>query len=207
MSSLAIVAASLLPLFLLYLVFRRPRTIRNIPGPPSPSWIFGNTLQLLLPAQYGEHEFAWQKLYGAVYQLKNCFGVRSVHLLASCLIPPQQDRLMVSDPAALHCIVNSSHFKLAPALENQLYLVNGRKSLVLVPAEEHKSLRAALNVGFTAAAVRGYQSIFEKAASRVIYKGTGFLAWHAVAWRAAVAVLACPNVPLEAFFGDLVFEG
>ena len=37
--------------------------------------------------------------------------------------------------------------------------------------------------------------------------GTGFLAWHAVAWRAAVAVLACPDVPLEAFFGDLVFGG
>ncbi|KAJ7764211.1 cytochrome P450 [Mycena metata] len=167
MSSLVIVAASLLPLLLVYVVFRRPGTIQKIQGPSSPSWIFGNTLQLLLSAQYGEHEFAWQKLYGAVYRLKNCFGVRSVELLRSCLIPPQQDRLMVSDPAALHYIVNSSHFKIAPALENQMYLLYGRKSLVLVPAEEHKSLRAALNVGFTAAAVRSYQSIFEKAASRL----------------------------------------
>ncbi|KAJ7764245.1 cytochrome P450 [Mycena metata] len=151
MSSLVIVAASLLPVFLVYVVFRRPRTIQKIQGPPSPSWIFGNTLQLLLSAQYGEHEFAWQKLYGAVYRLKNCFG----------------DRLMVSDPAALHYIVNSSHFKVAPTLENQMYLLYGRKSLVLVPAEEHKSLRATLNVGFTAAAVRSYQSIFEKAACRL----------------------------------------
>ncbi|KAJ7764225.1 cytochrome P450 [Mycena metata] len=168
MSSPAIVAASLLPLLLAYVVFRRPGTIRKIQGPPSPSWIFGNTLQLLLSAQYGEHEFAWQKLYGAVYRLKNCFG---------------EERLMVSDPAALHYIVNSSHFEHAPTLENLIYLLYGLKSLVSVPgtfcahespytqslsiAEEHKSLRAALNVGFTAAAVRGYQSIFEKAASRL----------------------------------------
>ncbi|KAJ7018930.1 cytochrome P450 [Mycena alexandri] len=136
----------------MYVVFRRPGTIRNIPGPPSPSWIFGHTLQLILPTRYGEHEFGWQKSYGAVYRLKDCFG---------------QDRLMVADPAALHYIVNSPHFKFSPMLENLAYLLYGPKSLVSVPVEEHKSLRAALNVGFTAAAVRSYHSIFEKAASRL----------------------------------------
>ncbi|KAJ7016106.1 cytochrome P450 [Mycena alexandri] len=167
--SLAIAAASLVPVFLMYVVFRRPGTIRNIPGPPSPSWIFGHTLQLILPTRYGEHEFGWQQSYGAVYRLKDCFGVRSVELLSSGLIPSQQDRLMVADPAALHYIVNSPHFKFSPMLENLAYLLYGPKKSCFCSCtvEEHKSLRAALNVGFTAAAVRSYHSTFEKAASRL----------------------------------------
>ncbi|KAJ7028339.1 cytochrome P450 [Mycena alexandri] len=106
----------------------------------------------MTPTQYGDHELGWLKLYGPVYRLKNCFG---------------QDRLMVADPAALNYIANSPQFKPSPMQENMLYLLFGRKSLPCVPVEEHKSLRAALNVGFTAAAVRSYQPIFEKAASRL----------------------------------------
>ncbi|KAJ7751106.1 cytochrome P450 [Mycena metata] len=151
-SSLVFVAAAVLPLLLAYLVFRRPSTIRNIPGPPSPSWIFGNTVQLLLPAQYGEHEFNWQKSYGPVYRLKNCFG---------------QDRLMVADPAALNYMLNTPHFKFSPIFENQIHLLYPPKSLATVSEDVHKSLRAALNVGFTAAAVRSYHSIFEKAVLRL----------------------------------------
>ncbi|KAJ7894166.1 cytochrome P450 [Mycena olivaceomarginata] len=79
----------------LYSIFRRRSTIRDISGPPSPSWIFGHMRQLMLSSPYGAHEFRWLDVYGSVYTLKGCFG---------------QDRLMVADPLALH---PSSHSALA----------------------------------------------------------------------------------------------
>ncbi|KAJ7184940.1 cytochrome P450 [Mycena filopes] len=150
LSPLAI--ASLVPLLLVYAAIRRRSAIRDIPGPPSPSWIFGHTLQLILPKEYGEHEVEWQKFYGTVYRIKGCFG---------------QNRLMISDPVAIQYILNSQRFKHSPMLDNLMHLLYGPKSFVCVNADEHRSLRAAMNVGFTAAAVRSYQAVFEKAVYRL----------------------------------------
>ncbi|KAJ7310834.1 hypothetical protein DFH08DRAFT_718578 [Mycena albidolilacea] len=131
-------SAGLISILVIYLVLSRPgrgSIGRNIRGPPSPSWIFGETLtpshhllltalnytghmlQLMLPPTYGHYEFDWQKLYGPAYRLKGCFG---------------QDRLMFSDPVSLQSILNSSHFAFGPTLENFLYLLFDDKSLVQV---------------------------------------------------------------------------
>ncbi|KAJ7156712.1 cytochrome P450 [Mycena filopes] len=163
--------AAFLPLILIYVVFRRRRsTVNKIPGPPSPSWIFGHTLRLTMAKEYGDHEFERQKSYGPVYRIKGCFGPHS---------PCAENRLMVSDPVALQHILNSPHFKVAPRLEIMFHLLYGPKSLVCANAEEHKSLRAAMNVGFTAAAVRSYQPILEKAALKLSeeleWLGTGVM--------------------------------
>jgi hypothetical protein len=84
----------------------------------------GHMLQLLLPPQYGDYEFIWQKLYGPVYRLKGCFGVSSRQLHRSVLlIDSQQDRLMISDPLALQYMVNSPHFDHGPILENGINLM------------------------------------------------------------------------------------
>ncbi|KAJ7091708.1 cytochrome P450 [Mycena crocata] len=154
------VFATFVVMLTLYLVLRgRKIGIRNIPGPPSPSWIFGHMLQLFLPPRYGDHEFDWQKSYGSVYRVNGCFG---------------QDRLMVADPLALQYILNSPHFYRAPPLDTLATLLFGRQSvmaakgtcfeLMLSAGDEHRRLRAALNVGFTAAAVRSYQTVFRAAA-------------------------------------------
>ncbi|KAF8149258.1 cytochrome P450 [Mycena galopus ATCC 62051] len=130
----------------IYLVYRRRSAIRNIPGPPSPSWIFGHMLQLLLPAEYGDHEFKWQRLYGPVYRLKGCFG---------------QDRLMVSDPLALQHVLNSNHFEHGPSLDTAVSLLFEEKCVMAAKGEMHRHLRAAMHIGFTAAAVRKCQPVFE----------------------------------------------
>ncbi|KAJ7090700.1 cytochrome P450 [Mycena epipterygia] len=124
--------------FLLYSVLRRRSAVRNILGPPSPSWIFGNMLQLLLAPVYGENEFKWQKLYGPIYRLKGCFG---------------QDRLMVADPLALQYIINTPHFEHSPLLEHGWDLLFGMGSVVVVKGEAHRRLRVALNPGFSASAI------------------------------------------------------
>ncbi|KAK7020970.1 cytochrome P450 [Favolaschia claudopus] len=97
---------------------RRSATVRDIDGPESKSWKFGtifyrlarsvaevsskgNLADLLLPPSYGQYEFAWTKLFGAVYRIKGCFG---------------QNRVVVSDPLALQYITNSPSFQLGPVL-------------------------------------------------------------------------------------------
>ncbi|KAJ7768869.1 cytochrome P450 [Mycena metata] len=135
---------------LIYLIFRRRRsTIHNIPGPPSPSWTFGHMLQLFLPAEYGAHEFNWQKLYGPVYRLKGCFG---------------QDRLMVSDPLALQHVLNSNHFEHGPSIDNAVSLLFEEKCVMAAKGETHKRLRAAMHIGFTASAARECLPLFERVA-------------------------------------------
>ncbi|KAJ7883949.1 cytochrome P450 [Mycena leptocephala] len=140
---------ALIVILVTYLALSRRSTIRNIPGPPSPSWIFGHMLQLMMPPMYGDYEFKWQKTYGLVYRLKGCFG---------------QDQLMISDPAALKYILNSPHFRLGPLRDSTAHLLFGDKSVVTANEHAHKRLRAALNVGFTAAAVRNHLPVFEKVA-------------------------------------------
>ncbi|KAJ6473338.1 cytochrome P450 [Mycena vitilis] len=137
-------------LICVYLLRLRPQsTIRNIPGPPSPSWLLGHMVQLKLTPSYGDYEFEWQKVYGSVYRLMGCCG---------------QERLIISDPVALNYILNSPSFGLGPGFEVAVHWVHGEKSVVAVKEGAHKRLRAALNTGFTAAAVRRYMPIFKQAA-------------------------------------------
>ncbi|KAF8187837.1 cytochrome P450 [Mycena galopus ATCC 62051] len=152
-----IAVAGLITLLAMYQARRRSCTVRHISGPSSPSWVFGHMLQLMLPTTYGQYEFDWQKRHGLVYRLKGCFG---------------QDRLMVSDPTAMQYILNSPHFKFGPGLENAAELLYGKGSVMCANAQDHKRLRAALNVGFSAAAVRNYIPVFEKAVQAATYESS-----------------------------------
>ncbi|KAK7065004.1 cytochrome P450 [Favolaschia claudopus] len=147
---LVLMIASILVLYGSYLVLlRRSSKIRELRGPASPSWIFGNMLQLTLSPTYGEYEFEWLKKYGSVYRIKGLFG---------------EDRLMISDTAALQRMVNREHFTLGPTLRNANRLVHNAGAVLLVEERDHKRLRAPLNAGFTAAAVRSYLPILERVA-------------------------------------------
>ncbi|KAJ6557041.1 cytochrome P450 [Mycena vulgaris] len=156
MSSATVLIAAIVTVAL-YRVLHRKSGFENIPGPSSPSWIFGNMLQLLLPPNYGDYEFTWLKRYGPIYRLQECFG---------------QERLMISDPLAFQYILNSAQFAHGPIIENFVHLLYGKRSLSAywdvdcdnTIGDTHKRLRAALNTGFSAGAVKNYQPIFEKMA-------------------------------------------
>ncbi|KAJ7113165.1 cytochrome P450 [Mycena epipterygia] len=157
MISYSVTCTAIIVALVLYSVLlRRHGAVRNIVGPPSPSWIFGNMLQLFLPPAYGEYEFKWQKLYGPIYRLKGCFGVSSIPLSLIPILhsPSQQDRLMVADPLALQYILNSPHFEHSPLLEHLLDLLYEMDSVICLKGEGHRRVRAALNPGFSASAHR-----------------------------------------------------
>ncbi|KAF7349117.1 Cytochrome P450 [Mycena venus] len=143
--------AAFLGAFALLFAFRHKSSLRTIPGPISPSWIFGNMLELMIPLTYGEKEFAWQKIYGTVYRLRGCFG---------------QQRLVISDPLALQHIIKSANFHHAQRKDAANIALYGAKSVPSLQGEEHRRLRAALSVGFTSAAVSEYQEVLERIARR-----------------------------------------
>jgi hypothetical protein len=148
-----------------------------------PSDMIGHTRELLLSPAYGEQEFKWLKMYGPVYLLKGCFGVRSSATTFHKLTVFQQNRLMISDPQAFQYILNGPHFALSPTQDNMTALVfgegnlmrmrgTGLSTLVYAPADNaagksHKRLRNELNTAFTPATVRDSISIFEKVAQGV----------------------------------------
>ncbi|KAF7376891.1 Cytochrome P450 [Mycena sanguinolenta] len=143
--------AALLALFVLWSALRRKNALRTIPGPVSPSWIYGNMLEFMLPPTYGQNEFAWQKIYGKVYRIRGCFG---------------QQRLVISDPLALGHIIKSPNFHHAQRKAEANIALYGARSIPSLQGEEHRRLRAGLSVGFTAAAVSEYQTALERIAAK-----------------------------------------
>ncbi|KAJ6481548.1 cytochrome P450 [Mycena vitilis] len=150
-SAFALVA--LIVVLAIHRTLRRRSITGDIPGPPSASWVFGHMLQLLLPAQYGDHEFAWQKAYGPIYRLKGCFG---------------EDRLMISDPVACQYILNSPHFEHGPIQKNGIDILVPEECVMRAHGDAHKHFRAAMNPGFSASAVRNHQAVFERVAQTMI---------------------------------------
>ncbi|KAJ7828948.1 cytochrome P450 [Mycena olivaceomarginata] len=155
-----IAGAGIITLLVVYRWLRRNSNcnVRHIDGPAPSSWLFGHMRQISLIPTYGEHEFQWLKTHGPVYRYKGCFG---------------EDRLMISDPAALQYVLNSPHFKFGPGLENVCHLMYGKGSVMCADVEEHKRLRAGLNIGFSAATVRNYIPVFEKALSEQLEDVSG----------------------------------
>jgi hypothetical protein len=94
-----IAASTFVLLASLWLTLRCSMTsnvVATVPGPSSPSWIYGthlsfnttgehtdsassgNMIPLYLAKNYGDVEFQWQKIYGPLYRIRGCFGVLSV---------------------------------------------------------------------------------------------------------------------------------
>ncbi|KAF7330123.1 PAH-inducible cytochrome P450 monooxygenase [Mycena sanguinolenta] len=131
----------------------RSSVVGKLPGPPAPSWIYGNLMQLIFPSIYGEFEFEWQKKYGTVYRIKGLFG---------------EDLLMVSDPVGMQAIMNSHSFIRAPIQFQKGKLIFGERSVYCAEGNAHRRLRAALNPGFTPAVVKNFRPIFSEVAQRIV---------------------------------------
>ncbi|KAF7296162.1 hypothetical protein HMN09_01084600 [Mycena chlorophos] len=126
---------------------RRARCIKNIRGPPSTSWIFGNLLEMHIPQDYGEADHRWLEEFGSVYRIKAAFG---------------RDRLVISDPLALQFVLNGEDFTFAPARQTFISWIFGERGILAQHGSAHRNLRSVLNIGFTAAAVRSYLPSFRQ---------------------------------------------
>ncbi|KAJ7248932.1 cytochrome P450 [Mycena rebaudengoi] len=152
--------AVILPAILLFVVFtrraisRHRRSIARVPGPHATSWVYGNMLQLHLPATWGEFEFPWQRQYGPLYRIKGCF---------------REDRLVVSDPRALQYILSGALFARPPGIQNSVKALVGEGNVMVLRGEPHRRARSALNPVFSASAVRKLLPLFERTAAMVCH--------------------------------------
>ncbi|KAJ7455721.1 cytochrome P450 [Mycena latifolia] len=129
--------------------------IAAVRGPPSPSWLYGNMVQLSLAENYGDHEFQWQKQYGPLYRIKGCLG---------------QDRLVVSDPQALKYILNNPTLIRSPGNSKTFHLLFGKQSVFVIEGDEHRRLRAAMSTGFSGSSVRTFLPIFVDVAKKMTHE-------------------------------------
>ncbi|KAF7307557.1 PAH-inducible cytochrome P450 monooxygenase [Mycena indigotica] len=147
---------ALAPLFAAaaYLAFKKRSAsqVAKVPGPSPSSWVYGNMVELDLAPTYGDYEFAWQREYGPVYRIKGAFG---------------EDRLVVSDPAALQHIMNNRSFIRAIAQWKPGTLVFGQGSIFCAEEENHRRIRAALAPAFSVSVIRSFAPVFSEVAQRI----------------------------------------
>ncbi|KZV67385.1 cytochrome P450 [Peniophora sp. CONT] len=139
---LAIAARSLYPIFRPFLLrFWTP--IRHLAGPPSVSFVWGNTKQL-------ENDMAvllssWIAQYGKVFKVNAEFGMR---------------RLFLADPRAVGHVLNYSDIYQKPEMTTRALMHMVGKGVLTVEGDAHKKHRRSLNPAFGLAQLREMTTIF-----------------------------------------------
>ncbi|EIN06514.1 cytochrome P450 [Punctularia strigosozonata HHB-11173 SS5] len=123
--------------------------LRNLRGPPSASWIYGNFAQIL-SGDSGLVQDEWIKQYGPTFKVNGLFN---------------SNRLYTIDPRALSHILSHSVEFQKPALGRyNLGRIVG-EGLLIAEGDAHRRQRRVMNPGFGPAQVRELTGIFiDKAA-------------------------------------------
>ncbi|OCH92796.1 cytochrome P450 [Obba rivulosa] len=134
---------------------RALNSIAHIAGPPSTSFIMGNFSEYFL-GEVGEHEFAWQEQYGAVYRIRGLFGARG------------EDRLIIADPKTLqYCYQNNDTNWPKPGTRREWERMILGRGVAWAQGEDHKRHRKILSPAFGNVDSRGMMPIFRKMADRM----------------------------------------
>ncbi|KAF8557923.1 hypothetical protein OG21DRAFT_1520220 [Imleria badia] len=132
-------AACLTALILLSALFKRSTrpSLTMIRGPKSPSFVLFPSLQLLelLRRPVGEADFARQRQYGKVVQIKSIIGFQPQLRLEK----PQEDRLLITDHEAVQRVFNTTIYTYSklPNFRIIARMFNG-KGLLLSRGEDHR---------------------------------------------------------------------
>ncbi|EPQ51721.1 cytochrome P450 [Gloeophyllum trabeum ATCC 11539] len=122
--------------------------LKNIPGPPSPSWLYGN-IREILQQEAGVQVEQWVEQYGHVFKFKWAMNA---------------DRLVPVDTKALHHILTHSFDYQKPKDASRNIAQIFGYGLLAVEEEEHKQQRRIMNPAFGPMHLREMTSIFfEKA--------------------------------------------
>ncbi|KAJ6535340.1 cytochrome P450 [Mycena vulgaris] len=130
----------------LYSIYRRWTriSISDIPGPEPESFLLGN-LPEFFQSQAGEAEFKWQARFGHVLRLKGIFGT---------------ERLLVSDPKALHHIYHNGYNIRKQGFRTELTTLMTGPGLASASGETHRRQRRVNSPAFGTGEARSYIPIF-----------------------------------------------
>ncbi|KAI0357859.1 cytochrome P450 [Trametes cingulata] len=128
----------------------RPITtpLKNLPGPPSPSWLWGN-LKVIHEEDNSVPQERWAAEYGPIITYKSFFSM---------------DRLWTLDLRALnHILTHSADYQKPDGARRNLAKILG-KGVLFTEGEQHRQQRRIMNPAFGPAQIRELTTIFvEKA--------------------------------------------
>ncbi|KAF7338939.1 Cytochrome P450 [Mycena venus] len=115
--------------------------LRNVDGPPSPSFFLGNFKDMATDAYLTKR---WHDEFGPIFQFKGLFNTRQLH---------------ISDVKALNHVIGRSVYQRPPATNEGRKAVVGN-SVLVVGVEEHRRQRRILDRAFGIAQIRAVTEIF-----------------------------------------------
>ncbi|QRW14203.1 cytochrome P450 family protein [Ceratobasidium sp. AG-Ba] len=131
-------------LFAFSIIRRRWTPIRRLPGPPNPSFLFGNYHEIH-GAPIGFTQEQWMKVYGHTFVFNEILGAL---------------RVFTADPKALSFIMNQSSKFVRPELVRKIFSDHLGEGLLAVEFDVHKRQRRLMNPSFGPAQVRALVPIF-----------------------------------------------
>ncbi|KAJ7508829.1 cytochrome P450 [Mycena galericulata] len=156
MALLQSIAVLILSVGLLTAIQRRRRiSVKDVAGPKSNSYLLGHLYELSTePA--GVLDLEWKAKYGGVVRTKGCLG---------------EDRLLISDPKALHYIFNVSGYEIIkqPSRRELSRLLTGR-GLIWAEGETHRRQRKVAGPAFGAPEIKALVPIYNKCAAQLTAK-------------------------------------
>ncbi|KAJ7461862.1 cytochrome P450 [Mycena galericulata] len=126
--------------------YRRWRriSVADIPGPEPESFLLGN-LPESVRSQAGETDFKWQARFGDIVRIKGILGT---------------DRLLISDPKALHHIYNSGYNIRKQDLRSEMTRLLTGPGLAWANNETHRRQRRVNSPAFGTNEARSYLPVF-----------------------------------------------
>ncbi|KAH7911357.1 cytochrome P450 [Hygrophoropsis aurantiaca] len=147
--------------FVSHYVKAKRRFIKNVRGPPSPSWLLGNELEVRHQSDVGDVDFKWMQEFGAVWRTQTSYG---------------GDNLYIADPKALQYVLQTSGYhypkNVAENFMNKLMMGRG---LVSAIGEDHRRQKKVMNPVFTSAQLKSFVPLFRDTAVKMSGQWTDVL--------------------------------
>ncbi|KAI0828219.1 cytochrome P450 [Trametes gibbosa] len=143
---LTVASATVVALYKIWPLISRPYTtsIRNLPGPPNPSWFFGQ-MKVINAEENSVPQERWAEEYGPVTMYKGFLNL---------------DRLWTIDPRALnHILTHSGDYQKPEGARRNLARILG-EGVLFTEGEQHRQQRRIMNPAFGPAQIRELTSVF-----------------------------------------------
>ncbi|KAI0337143.1 cytochrome P450 [Trametopsis cervina] len=141
----ACLGAAIIALSSIYRILTDRLSLNSLPGPPAPSWLWGNSVDLR-KAVVGTRYNVWRQKYGATYKIRGVF---------------MSPTLIVGDPKGItHVLTTKAAVYQRPELDRIALGLWFGKSILTDEGEEHRAHRKILNRAFTQQSVQEVSHVF-----------------------------------------------
>ncbi|PCH41671.1 cytochrome P450 [Wolfiporia cocos MD-104 SS10] len=128
----------------------------KIRGPPSPSFLYGHSIEITREDDVGQYHVEWMNEFGWAWRLRECLG---------------KDNLWFADPRAIQHIFNKSGPNYARRTESK-YISRQLmgESILCADGYQHSRMRRIMEPAFGTAQLRSFTALFRDSARKLSKK-------------------------------------